>query len=371
MATSSTMRILAYTDSAGIGGAEISLGHLVATASSNFEITVVGVARSVVDVIADHRPTAARFVLPATGMPAILAHRVTFTRLQPDIIHLNLCTPWAGAIGLATALTLPQARVVRVDQLPLRTTAAIELWRTRFLSLRVDAHVAVGVASARRMEDFYALGRNTVISIPNGVPDLGATPPAARSPGELVVGSVGRLDAMKAHDVLLQAIAQVTGVRVVILGEGEARLSLAALAAELGVGDRVELPGWLDNPRDRLAEFDVVAMPSRSEGFPLAMVEAMLASRPVVATRVGSMPEAIVDGKTGLLIEKDDVAGLATALRRLRDDSIWRQQLGQQARSLALAQFTVESMTASYEQLWQQLIQQPRSPRLWVPRPRA
>ncbi|MCY7273996.1 MAG: glycosyltransferase, partial [Phormidesmis sp. CAN_BIN44] len=82
------------------------------------------------------------------------------------------------------------------------------------------------------------------------------------------------------------------------------RQSLERLAAELGVSDRVELRGWVENPRDHLAEFDVVAMPSRPEGFPLAMVEAMLAGRPVVATRVGSVPEAIIDGETGLLIKK-------------------------------------------------------------------
>jgi len=68
----------------------------------------------------------------------------------------------AGATGLVAALTLPGQGVVRVDQLPLRTTDALDLWRTRALSLRVDAHVAVGEARARRMEDFYALGCGAV-----------------------------------------------------------------------------------------------------------------------------------------------------------------------------------------------------------------
>jgi glycosyltransferase involved in cell wall biosynthesis len=138
----------------------------------------------------------------------------------------------------------------------------------------------------------------------------------------------------------------------------------------LGIRDRVELPGWVEQPNLYLPSFDVVAMPSRSEGFPLAMVEAMLAARPVIATRVGSMPEAIMDGKTGLLIEKNDVTGLAHALRTLRDDPPLRIQLGQQAREMALRHFTVEAMTTQYEQLWHDLTRRPRSPRFWIPRPK-
>ena len=334
----------------------------MATASSEIDLTIVGVSELVVNTIAKSRPHSNQIVL----LEKLFPHLTTFWNLQPDIIHINLCTPWACFFELIAALSLPNTRVIRVDQLPLRTTDAIALWRTRFLSLRVDAHVAVGEASARRMEDFYALGRNRVISIPNGVPDVGTSPlPDQKT---MTIGSIGRLDAMKAHDILLRAIALVEDVRVVILGEGDHRPLLEQLAAELGIRDRVELRGWVENPRAYLAEFDVVAMPSRSEGFPLAMVEAMLAARPVIATRVGSMPEAIIDGETGLLIEKNDVNGLEIALRRLRDDPLLRIELGQRARKLALERFTVEAMTTSYEQLWEKALSVARSPRLQVPR---
>jgi glycosyltransferase involved in cell wall biosynthesis len=292
-------------------------------------------------------------------------------QLHPDVVHFNLCTPWASATGLAAALSLPNTRVMRVDQLPLRTTDALTLWRTRTLSLRVDAHVAVGEASARRMEDFYALGRGTVRSIHNGVPDvIGEPVPVIRSEGQLIVGSIGRLDRMKAHDILLRALAQVNGVRVVILGEGEQRPALLQLAAKLGVKDRFELLGWVDNPQVYLPGFDIMALPSRSEGFPLAVVEAMLAARPVVATRVGSVGEAVIEGETGFLIDKEDVDGLATALCCLRDDSRLRERLGRRGREVAKARFTVERMSANYEHLWHEVVAAPRSPRLRVPRPR-
>lgn len=365
------MRVVFYTDYAGIGGAEISLKHLVTNVSSDIDITVVGTCQLVVNAIVQHRPQVSRFVLPTKGLWSVTAHLLLLHQLRPDVVHVNLCTPWECATGLFAALTLPNARVVRVDQLPLRTTDALNLWRTRALSLRVDAHVTVGDVSARRMEDFYALGRGTVISIPNCVPHIeGAEPPVLRTEGEIAIASVGRLDAMKGHDVLIRAIAQLESVRVVIFGEGGQRAALEKLADELGVSDRIQLPGWVDNPRAHLPQFDIFAMPSRSEGFPLAVVEAMLAARPVVATRVGSVAEAVTDGETGLLVDKDDVAGLAAALRRLRDDPALRLRLGQRGREVAQRNFTVKHMVSSYERLWREVVDQPQAPRLRVPQPR-
>lgn len=367
-----SLRVVVYTDAAGIGGAEISLGHLVASVSEDIEIIVLGVSELVVKAIASRRPQAVTKILPAKGTVSIMAHLAALHQLHPDVVHCNLCTPWACATGLTAALTLPHARTIRVDQLPLRTTDALTLWRTRALSLRVDAHVAVGEASAGRMEDFYALGRGTVLSIPNCVPDVTAEPqpPPVRPDGQMVVGSVGRLDAMKAHDLLLRAIASVEGVKVVILGEGAQRQALLQLASDLGVSDRVTLPGWIENPRAHLSEFDVMALPSRSEGFPLTVVEAMLAARPIVATRVGSVAEAVIDGETGLLVEKDNVAGLAAALRRLRDDPALRIRAGERGREVAVARFTVEHMAKSYESLWHQVVSAPHAPWFRVKRPR-
>ncbi|MGF1497592.1 MAG: glycosyltransferase [Elainellaceae cyanobacterium] len=370
------MHVLVYTDSAGVGGAEISLGHLVTNASSDVTLTVVGVSPPVVEAIAKGRPQAQSHVLPAAGLAAWRSHLTTFRRLRPDIVHINLCTPWAGAVGLAAALSLPQARVLRVDQLPLRTTHLPTWLRTRSLSLRVDAHVAVGQACSRRMEDFYALGRHTVQSIPNGVPEVDLKPlaiaPLAKFGQEhgFRIGSIGRLDPMKGHDILLRAVAHMDTAHVTILGDGAYRGTLEQLAAELGIAHQIALPGWVDQPRPYLPTFDVFAQPSRSEGFPLTVVEAMLAARPIVATRVGSVAEAIAPDETGLLIEKDDVAALAAALGRLQRYPVLAQRLGQQARAFALRHFTVESMVAQYERLWDQLLSQGRTRRLWVEQPR-
>ena len=228
--------------------------------------------------------------------------------------------PWSSPVDLAGALALPRSRVVAVQQLPLRTVELPVWLRTRALLHRLDAHVAVGEASCRRIEDFYGLGRGSVVSIPNCVPDVALPPRPARAAGApLVVGSLGRLDAVKGYDVLLRALAELPDVRAVVIGEGAARPELERLARELGVADRVELPGWADRPAELLPGFDVFCLPSRSEGFPLSIVEAMLAALPVVATRVGSVAELVVDGETGIVVERDDVDGLVAALDRLRD----------------------------------------------------
>ncbi|MGF1536938.1 MAG: glycosyltransferase [Elainellaceae cyanobacterium] len=363
-----TSHIVIYTDAAGVGGAEISAGHLVALTSA--KVTVVGVSQSVVEAIASRRAErAAESVVVGKGPLPFWEHWDTFRRLNPDIIHLNLCTPWAGAIALAAALCTP-ARVVRVDQLPLRTTDLVTLLRTRFLSLRVDAHVSVGRGAARLMEDFYALGRGSVLSIPNGVPDRSphAVPPAKTLTGPLRVASVGRLDPMKGHDLLLRAIAQIPDAKLTILGEGGWRSHLEQMAQDLGVAARVSMPGWVD-PQDFLPQVDVVAQPSRSEGFPLAIVEAMLAARPVVATRVGSVAEAVRHGETGLLVEKDDVVGLVAALRQIREPEV-AARLGAQGRQVAVQAMSAKVMAAAYEALWARLSRQPARPRLWVGRPK-
>ncbi len=341
-------------------------GHLLAHLPGEVGVTVAGTSPSIVRWLADRRPGIEVRLLPGNGLMGLAAHLAAFRRLRPHVVHVNRCVPCSAATGILAALCTPGTRVVTVDQLPLRTVNPHELWRTRVLTLRVDAAVAVGEASARRLEDFYALGRHSVRSIPNGVPQ---TLLAFRSPNGdrlLTIGAVGRLDAMKGFDVLIRAVSRLSDVRVVIVGEGDERPRLERLATERGISDRVSMPGWDDNPRVRLPEFDAFALPSRSEGFPLALVEAMLAGLPVVASRVGSVAEALNEGKGGLLVEPDDVEGLARALARLRDDPPLRQRLGEKARARAIQEYTAEPMAKAYLSLWKEVVACPPAPRLRV-----
>jgi glycosyltransferase involved in cell wall biosynthesis len=361
------MRLLAYTDAPGLGGAEISLANLLAElhGDPDLELRVLGCSAEVVDRVTPRG-------VPAQVLP-VGRHPLAIARIAPDLVHANLPTPWAAALGLAAALALPGTRVLAVQQLPLRTVELPVWLRTRALLRRLDAHVAVGVESSRRVEDFYALGRGSIHSIPNFVPDVGGPdqtvqPTAHRSDDEcFTVGSLGRLDRVKGYDLLLRALAQVPEARLVVLGDGVERAVLEEQARDLGVADRVDLPGWHDEPRSVLPTWDAFCLPSRSEGFPLSLVEAMFAGLPVVATQVGSVDEAVQDGRTGLLVPKDDVGALVAALRRLTDPSC-RRAFGTAGRAHAVQHFTVARMADAYRDLYDRVLAAPRRGR-WRPGP--
>nr|ASV47117.1 hypothetical protein [uncultured bacterium] len=357
-------RVLLLADAPGIGGAEQSLAHLLTHAGPEWDLHLAGTAPAVVEWIGAHRPEVPRSVVGPGPVPAARLLR----RVRPDLLHANQCSPWASGGALAAAQALG-VRTVAVEQLPLRTTRLPELLRVRALAVRLDAHVAVSDAAARRTEDFFALGRRSVRTVHNGVPDLPAGPAPARRGGALRVACAGRLDPAKGHDVLLRALAELPGVEAVVYGEGAYRPELEKLAADLGVADRVELPGRTPDVRDRLPAADVFCLPSRSEGFPLALVEAMLAGRACVASTAGGMPEAL-DGGCGLLVPPDDPAALAGALRRLAGDPAERARLGSAARRRAAARFTAARMAAGHEQVWRDVLAAPRRPRLRVPAPR-
>src|SRR5207244_12000408 len=160
----------------------------------------------------------------------------------------------------------------------------------------------------------------------------------------------------KGYDVLLHALSALPDAALVLVGDGPERRALEALASSLGLDERVLFAGWQAQPRRYLTTVDVFALPSRFEGFPLAVVEAMLAELPVVASDVGSVPEAVREGETGLLVPPDDPARLAAALRRLPAEPPLRLRLGEQGRALALERFTAAAMARSFERLYEEIL---------------
>src|SRR5207244_1930676 len=104
--------------------------------------------------------------------------------------------------------------------------------------------------------------------------------------GPLRIGCLARLSPEKGLDTLIEALDLLRGVELILVGDGPERRSLEQLARELGVADRVTFSGWRDDARSALSQLDVVVLPSRSEGLPLVIIEAMLAELPVVATNV-------------------------------------------------------------------------------------
>lgn len=353
------VRLTAYMDSVEIGGAEISLGHLLAGLDPSIEVTMIGVDAGVVAQIAERRPGTRAMTVTRVGGKAdvkpIVQHVRAMRASRPDLVHVNLQSPWEGQYGILAGL-LNRRPVVAVEQIVFGDQTRPQVLLRRALCSRLSAHVAVGVRAAREIEEMIGLEAGSVETIYNGVPDLPLhplTPPVAGP----VVGAVGRLHAQKGFDLLIRALPSLSSeVSCVLVGDGPERANLEALASSLEVRDRLFVTGWTARARDYLPAFAVVAMPSRFEGFPLAAVEAMMARRPLVATRVESLPEAVEDGRTGLLIPPDDVDSLAGALKDLLGDPARRREMGERAREIALRRFTDKAMTRSYEDIYRRLV---------------
>ena len=184
--------------------------------------------------------------------------------------------------------------------------------------------------------------------------------------GDPVVLLVGRHVPDKGLDVGLRAVASLVGefpgIRVLLVGHGPEHDALLALAAELGIADRVEAPGAL--PSDEVAaayeRASVVAVPSRyPEPFGIVAVEAGLAGRPVVASAAGGLPEVVVDGVNGLLVPQDDPAALAGALARVLRDRDLATDLGTRGRARAVEQFSMARHTDEFSAIYRELVARP------------
>ncbi len=224
-------------------------------------------------------------------------------------------------------------------------------------------HVERGVArlSARVVTITDALRRFTVeqVGIPaakvetihyglDGLPDAWGENPPDDVAGRILL-STSRLAPQKGIDVAIRALAHIEDASLVVLGEGPERGRLESLARELGVDDRVVLPGRVPDVAAWLRRATVYVQPSRWEGFGLGVLEAMHAGLPVVASRVSSLPELVVDGETGLLVPPDDPVALAAAVAAVRPEQ------GAAGRERARAEFSVARMADRTAELYGRL----------------
>lgn len=220
-------------------------------------------------------------------------------------------------------------------------TEAVRRSTIRMLYRFADRVVPNSEGLRRQLTGSYGLPDRKVTVVHNpldveaivaqGWNDLGA--PDGHSGVPTVVG-MGRLSREKGFDLLIRAVAEVrTPARLVLIGEGPQEKSLRELAARLGITDRVVFTGFLRNPYASLARAELFVLPSRYEGFPNGLVEAMSLGRACVATRCPTGPEEIVtDGVDGLLVPVEDPAALAAAIDRLLEDPALRERLGCAAR---------------------------------------
>ncbi|HEX5184343.1 MAG TPA: glycosyltransferase [Allosphingosinicella sp.] len=245
---------------------------------------------------------------------------------------------------------------------------ALKTGRNLYRRLGLSAAFRLVVPS-RRLEgiarEAWGQGPRRVMRIPNGIgTSLYAAAPVQEipgldpAPGEVVIGTVAGLRAVKNLPRLVRAFAAMTSrnARLVIVGSGPESERIVAEARARGVAERVHLPGFLPDPARWIGRFDIFALSSDSEQFPISLVEAMAAGLPAVATSVGDVPYMVSADNRPLIVDPDDEAALAAALDSLAERPDLRRAIGRANRQKAAAEYDETRMIASYAGLYGEAI---------------
>ena len=352
------MRIVHVVGERGYSGGEVQLRLLLAfLAERGHENRLVLQPAAAFGPVADelglpHEPVAMRGSLHLGAARRI---RRAVRAYAPDLLHLaDARAHKLGALAFLGRTRPPTVVTRRIAKDLRRGPVSRRLYGTA-----VDAVVAISDAVAATVR---AVGTDParIHVIHDGVEPTrfdawrGRRAEARTAAGlpatHLVIVTAARLDPAKGQATLLAAFARLRRVHpdafLVLAGEGPERAALEALVAQLGLDGHVELSGRRDVPL-LLGAADLACVPSRKEGLSVFALEAQAAGIPVVASRVGGLPEAVADGETGLLVPPGDVDALAHALTALAADPDRRAALGVAGRRRVFAQFTADHMAAA------------------------
>jgi len=225
--------------------------------------------------------------------------------------------------------------------------------------------VAVSHQLADQISRDLLVRRSRIDTVANGVrcaPGEGATVRGelGLGPGDTLLVAIGNLYPVKGHRYLVEAMARLAeshpALHLAIAGRGELAPAIAASAAQHGLGGRVHLLGLRADVAAVLAAADVFVLPSLSEGLPLALLEAMFAGRPIVASDVGEVRAALAGGEAGILVEAGDPGQLARALEDLLTDASRARDLAARARTRAAAEYDVSHMVHRYGSIYDRLL---------------
>ncbi|HEY3067286.1 MAG TPA: glycosyltransferase family 4 protein [Methylomirabilota bacterium] len=375
--TASPIRILHVADSAGWAGGETYIRTLAAELDRDrFALGVV---------VPEHGPLVDR--LRAQGVPVHLA-RVADRLLNPaalralvDVFRRERPALVQSHGARSNVYTKVAARLARVPVVVCTVHNSlfdydVSGWRRRAYVLAerltsplADAIVAVSGAIAADLTRRYRIRGSRIVVVHNGIDADAFVPRRARpsvlaelalEEGDRIIGLAGRMTPQKGHEFLLEAVARLRPrlprVRCVLAGDGPLRAELESRAAALGIAACCRFLGARTDVADVLSAVEVVTLPSRSEGLPFALLEAMTLGKPVVASTVGGNPEVVEDGRTGLLVPPADAAALADAIARLLEHPHEAAAMGERGRVRVRDHFTLTRTTRAIEDLYLDLL---------------
>ncbi len=319
--------------------------------------------------------------LQASGIPVVIGHkrggidvaalkalRALIRAQRADIVHTHNFMPnyyaalaMVGLVGSPPLVGTCHDMGTRLDEPRLRLYYSASLWRTARVAMvgrQVhDRFVKGGIVPARKADTVL-----NAVPLDRFATLAGAREEARRTLGlgadELVIGCVGRLVGLKNHALMIALmpalLQQHPRARLVIVGGGELEQTLREQVTRLGLTQQVLLTGERDQVADLLPAFDVFALPSRTEGVSIALLEACASGLAVMATDVGGNPEIIQHEATGLLVPPDDADATLKALQRLLADAGLRDRLGRATREWVRANASLNALRLRYDALYRQ-----------------
>jgi glycosyltransferase involved in cell wall biosynthesis len=315
-------------------------------------------------------PSLTREVHPIKDMQALWQLIRLFRRERPALVHTH--TSKAGVLGRVAAwlarvpviVHTPHGHVFYGHFGPFRSWLFLQI--ERVLSAFTDRMIALTESERQDHLDRKVGTTDRFAVVPSGIdrekfvearvqgkqqPDWFGCPPDA-----LVIGSVGWLTDVKGHQYLIEAAAKLKpdypSLQLVIVGSGDRHDALLRQAESAGLRDAVHLLGHRDDIKACLAGMDLFVLPSLNEGMGRALIEAMAAGLPVIASRVGGIPAVISHEHTGLLVSPGDAGALAGALRRFLDRPEWAKQLGAAASRSVDSRYGSVSMVHAIESIF-------------------
>ena len=354
-----------------IGGAEVlAIRLLPALRERGYEFMVVTSQRQIGLPHKTHYKEIPVYRFPLRGscenIDQVMEIRQEITQLKrtfaPNLIHINALES-GHFFQLITAKTHPAPLLVTLHD-PLSSQAVShDSWRRRLI-VTADWVTCVSVSVMQETLRLVPEISSCSSVLYNGQEAPSSLPhPLPIDPPRLLC--LGRLRKKKGFDIALSAFASIVDrfpeVHLAVAGDGPERAELQRQAVRLGIRKMVDFLGWVA-PKDIPALVNaatVVVMPSRHEPFGLVALDAALMARPIVASRVGGLPEVVIHQETGLLVESEDVAGLADAVASLLDHPQTATRMGLAARQRAQEVFSWQQCVNGYDTLYRKLVLAP------------
>jgi len=259
--------------------------------------------------------------------------------------YARLAASWAS---LPTLVTVHSDRFYDYPNDLIRTVYSLIELLTRFATthyIAVSEYLKKQLVASGVTEDKITVIYNGVAEIP------GSLKQPMSSESQLIIGSIGRLHKVKNYAELIRACSgrKIDNWKLQIAGEGGERPVLERLISELGLTNRVELLGNVENVRELFSGWDIYIQPSLSEGFGLTVVEAMLAGKPVIVSSCGSLPELVEDEKTGIVMPGTGQQEIAAAIQSLAANNDKAKQLASAGQAFARENFSINKWVAETE----------------------